>query len=134
MDPKDISHLIPARYRDSFPKLLISPVAYDELVEAGRKLDVENPNIVLAAVADSAASFATSDYFQTSEWFKRLPRHPFLACRIEQGSVVVQPVLVLETATGLLLSEKEVQLDPDYPDQRVLEETRVEYFPPMSGK
>lgn len=126
---RDLSKLVPIKYQKTLPKLTISPVAYDYLLAESKKMEVEDIDTVLVAVADSAASFASSDYFSHSEWFRRKPLHSFKACALEQEETRVTPVLVLDRAAGRLLAESEVQFDPDYPEQRVLAETRVEFFP-----
>lgn len=127
---KDITHLIPERFKGSVPRLSISPVAHDELIKIAGEMSLEDENELLAAVASSAASFATSDYFRRSAWFQRMPKHSFIACVLQHEDNQERPVLVLEPKTGLLQSESEVDLGQDYPELRVLEETRVEYFPP----
>lgn len=78
-------------------------------------------------VAGSVASFLGSAYLKKSEWFRRQKIHPVKACKVGDNT----PVVALEFAdndTVIVRSMSEVELADDYYDQRVVEETKVEYF------
>jgi hypothetical protein len=129
----NLTKLVPDKYRKAMPRLTISAVAYDYLRTEAERMEVDDFDAVLVAVADSAASFATSDYFACSDWFRQRTFHSFKACRFTQDEQVVNPVLVLDKASGRLVAESEVSFDPTYPEERVLAETKVEFFPTIGS-
>lgn len=105
------------------PTLSITPAALAQLESEIKPAKVEQ---VLPYLAGSVASFIGSVYFKRSAWFRDQPRHTIEAVSVTLDGREVRPVLVLEQ--GVLGTLAEMPVAEDYYDQRLLEETRVDYF------
>lgn len=98
---------------------------------------------VLPFIAGSVLGLTGSVYFRRSQWFRSQPRHTIEVCSVKMAEPLpikdgvpdanrqvvereVRPVLVY--AGGTLATQAEMPLPEDYFEQRLLEETRVDYF------
>ena len=130
----DITHHVPTRFAKVIPRLTLSDKASDQLNALASEHGVDDISVIHRSVAHSAGSFRDSVYFLRSRWFQRTPHHPFRAVKFElQDGNVTEPILIYDTLHNQLLAEDEVTLPEDYPDVRVLEETKAEYFPSSEG-
>lgn len=127
----DLTSNIPSKFVKVMPKLTASPKATAKIEELITKYGIADPKSVHDSIAYSAGSFLDSVYFSFSSWFKETPQHAFLAARFEmQDGTIEEPVLILDVRSKTILADDEASLPEDYPERRVLEETRCEYFPP----
>lgn len=125
---KDITEHVPPKRRQKGFKYQLSPLAEKELERVAKQMYIDTITDLHKAVADSASSFLTSEYFVSSKWFREQPTHTFRAAELQiPGESPVTPVLVIRPSDGCILSELESPMPEDYHTNRILEETRVEY-------
>ena len=127
MKDKDLSKFVPVEYRRPGYKFVLSPKAHEAILTMATEMSVDDLDQMYSAVAKSAGSFVTSGYFTKSKWFRDRSHHPFVAARLNQEDQHASLRLVISVKDGRILSEDEIVLPDGYYDERVVEESKVEY-------
>lgn len=124
----DLSAYVPPPLRAAVPKLWLTKAAKADADAWSRDFELPDAAQVLENIAASAAGFITSDYFVSNDWFPTEPMHPFRAVHFNlKDGRQITPVMVIEQATGLIYSDREVDFPIDYDVRRIQEEARTEY-------
>jgi hypothetical protein len=130
---KDISKYIFKNNLAKIPRLVICSCALTQLEQLTDLLKINiNQEEVEKSIAGSAVNFLNSIYFTMSRWFRGYPHHPFAALRLNcPNNKVVTPMMVIIWQEGLIVAINSPAI-PEIPEsyfvQRVIEETKVEYF------
>ena len=130
---KDVSKYILKANLYKIPRLVICPCALTQLEQLTAKLNIKiNQEEVEKSIAGSAVNFLNSIYFTMSRWFRGYPHHPFAALNLNcPNNKVVTPTMVIICQEGLIVAIDSPTI-PEIPEsyfvQRVIEETKAEYF------
>ena len=130
---KDVSKYILKANLYKIPRLVICPCALTQLEQLTAKLNIKiNQEEVEKSIAGSAVNFLNSIYFTMSRWFRGYPHHPFAALNLNcPNNKVVTPTMVIICQEGLIVAIDSPAI-PEIPEsyfvQRVIEETKAEYF------
>ena len=130
---KDVSKYILKGSLYKIPRLVICPCALTQLEQLTEQLKISiNQEEVEKSIAESAVNFLNSIYFTMSRWFRGYPHHPFAALHLNcPNNKVVTPTMVIICQEGLIVAIDSPTI-PEIPEsyfvQRVIEETKAEYF------
>lgn len=126
----DLTHYIPDKMRPLIPSLTLAPCAVAQLDRTTEALGINLPIADAAkSIAGSAVKFRNSLYFTQSAWFPTLPCHPFRALHINcPDEQVITPTMMYSWKDGVIYGEDSIELADNYPEIRVIEEVKAEYF------
>jgi hypothetical protein len=121
---------VPRESLGLIPTLTLAPCAVAQLDRVTDELGVKLPMEDAAkSIAGSAAAFRSSAYFKSNDWFPTLPCHPFHALHINcPDETIVTPTLMYSWKDGVIYGEDSIELADNYPEIRVIEEVKAEYF------
>ena len=121
---------VPKESLGLIPTLTLAPCAVAQLDRTTEALGVTLPIADAAkSIAGSAVKFRNSLYFTRSAWFPTLPCHPFHALHINcPDEQVITPTMMYSWKDGVIYGEDSIELADNYPEIRVIEEVKAEYF------
>lgn len=126
----NLTKYVPKESLAVLPSLTLAPCAVAQLDRMTDELGVNLPiEDAAKSIAHSAVAFRKSLYFTQSTWFPTLPCHPFRALHINcPDEKVITPTMMFSWKDGVIYGEDTIELSDDYPEIRVIEEVKAEYF------
>lgn len=124
----DLTTIVPPDCRGTLPRLSISPLAEATLRKLVDEYGLDFNSLVKLTVTGLLTEL-NQPYYHLSPWFRRQPAHLFMPFQLNRGGDPLPPLrLPYRMEDSVILAPGEIDLPEDYFEQRVLEETRVDYF------
>lgn len=123
----DITPYIPKEFQTKMPSLEISDAAIEVVAK------VVPPEHAFSSLAYSACTFTDGIHF-LDRWFRETPIHLAEVAKVTADGKDQYIVLAFDHHNRRLLSPDEANLPEEYHAQRLIAETRAEWFPKLWTK